>query len=79
MDNCLDKILDAVDIETFFVSRDEEEGKALAISLLERFGLKDNDIVFIEQQGPGVRVRARGYIHRAGDRYGWLEGGKKDE
>lgn len=79
MDDCFKKILDAVDIETFFVCQDEDEGRALAIALLEKFGLKDHDIVFIEHQGPGARVRARGYIHRAGDRYGWLEGGKGRE
>lgn len=79
MEDCLDKVLDAIDIETFFICRDEEEGKTLAIRLLENFGLRDNDIVFIEHQGTGVRVRARGYIHRAGDRYGWLQGGNKDE
>jgi len=79
MENCLRKIMDAVDIETFFVCKDEEEGRTLALELLQRFGLKDTDIVFIQHQGPGARVRARGYIYRAGDHYGWLEGGQKDE
>lgn len=79
MVNCLDKVLDAIDIETFFVCKDEEEGKTLCIQLLQNFGLRDHDIVFIEHQGTGVRVRARGYIHRAGDRYGWLEGGAQNE
>ncbi len=79
MEECYKKIVDAVDIETFFACKDEEEGRTLALKLLESFGLKDTDIVFIQYEGPGARVRARGYIHRAGDRYGWLEGGKKDE
>ncbi|MCR4441014.1 MAG: hypothetical protein QHH10_02940 [Peptococcaceae bacterium] len=69
------KILDAVDVETFFVCQDENEGKALALKLLESFGLKDADIVFIQHQGPGARVRARGYFFRPGDHYGWLERG----
>ena len=77
MGDCLKKIIDAVDIETFFICKNEEEGRALAMELLEKFGLKDTDIVFIQHQGPGARVRARGYIYRAGDRYGWLEGGQK--
>ena len=79
MENCFKKILDGVDIETFFVCKDEAEGRALALELLERFGLKDIDIVFIQFEGPGARVRARGYIYRPGDRYGWLEGGTQDE
>lgn len=77
MDNCLKKIIDAVDIETFFICKNEEEGRALALELLQKFGLTDNDIVFIQHQGPGARVRARGYVYRAGDHYGWLEGGAK--
>jgi len=72
------KVLDAVDVETFFVCQDENEGKALALKLLESFGLKDADIVFIQHQGPGARVRARGYIFRPGDHYGWLEGGERN-
>ncbi len=76
MEKCFNRILDAIDIETFFVCRDEEEGRALTLELLGKFGLKDVDIVFIQHEGPGARVRARGYIHRAGDHYGWLEGGK---
>lgn len=79
MDNCLRKIMDAVDIETFFMCKNEEEGRALALELLQKFGLKDVDIVFIQHQGPGARVRARGYVYRAGDHYGWLKGGQKDE
>lgn len=79
MEDYYQKILDAIDIETFFVCKDEEEGKALTLKLMESFGLKDTDIVFIQHQGPGARVRARGYIYRAGDHYGWLERGDKDE
>lgn len=79
MEDCYERILDAVDVETFFMCKDEEEGRALALKLLESFGLKDTDIVFIQHAGPGARIRARGYIYRAGDHYGWLEGGKTDE
>ena len=76
MDSCLKKVMDAVDIETFFVCKDEEEGRELALKLLETFGLKDTDIVFIEHSGAGARVRALGYLYRAGDQYAWLEGDK---
>lgn len=79
MDNFLSKILDAVDIETFFICKDEEEARALALEMLQKFGLTDNDIVFVQHQGPGARVRARGYVHRAGDLYGWLEGGRDND
>jgi len=79
VENCLRKIIDAVDIETFFICKDEEEGRALALELLQRFGLTDIDIVFIQHEGPGARVRARGYVYRAGDRYGWLGGGENNE
>ncbi|MFZ5753870.1 MAG: hypothetical protein ACOY3J_06480 [Bacillota bacterium] len=79
MEDCFKKILDAVDIETYFACKDEAEGRALALNLLEKFGLKDIDIVFIEFTGPGARVRARGYVYRPGDHYGWLEGGMANE
>ncbi len=79
MGEWFESVLDAVDIETFFACKDEKEGRVLAMQLMKGFGLKDADIVFIEHEGPGARVRARGYIHRAGDRYGWLEGGTDDE
>lgn len=79
METCFSRIMDAIDIETFFACKDEEEGRALTMQLLKRFGLKDVDIVFIQHEGPGARVRARGYIFRAGDHYGWLEGGNENE
>jgi hypothetical protein len=66
--------MDAIDVETFFVCASEEEGRELALGLLEKFGLKDTDIVFIEHSGAGARVRARGYLYRAGDQYAWLAG-----
>ena len=72
MEDCLRKVMDAVDIETFFVCKSEEEGKELALSLLRKFGLEDTDIVYIAHSGSGARVRARGYLYRAGDQYAWL-------
>ncbi|HHV19380.1 MAG TPA: hypothetical protein GXZ27_11115 [Thermoanaerobacterales bacterium] len=68
----LDKIMDAIDLETYLVCKDEDEAEKLTKELMEKFGFKDISIVFIQHQGPGARVRARGYIYKPGDRYGWL-------
>lgn len=69
----LDRIVDALDIETFIVCRDEEEGMEIMRRIMGDMGLKDIDIVYCQHLGPGARLRARGYIFRAGDRYGWLK------
>ena len=52
--------------------KDEDEAEKLTKELMEKFGFKDISIVFIQHQGPGARVIARGYIYKPGDRYGWL-------
>ncbi len=67
------QVLDAVDLETFLICDSEEEGKRLILKMLRDFGFTDVDTVFIQFEGPGVRVRARGYVHKPGDRYGWLK------
>lgn len=67
------QVLDAVDVETFLVCESEEEGKRLILKMLEDFGFHDVDTVYVHFQGPGVRVRARGYVHKPGDYYGWLD------
>lgn len=79
MANVTDRIMDALDIETFLICDSEEEGRQLAVQLIKEWGFKDVDIVFIQFQGPGVRVRARAYVHRSGDVYGWLNPGSKKE
>lgn len=66
-------ILDAVDIETFIVSKDEAEARELVYRIFGSAGFGDLDIVYLEHRGLGARVRARAYVHRPGDRYGWLE------
>lgn len=68
----LHKVMDALDIETFFVCENEDEGKNLALGLMKDLGFQDVDIVFSEFRGVGMRVRTRAYVHRAGDKYGWL-------
>lgn len=79
MANVMDKIMDGLDIETFLICGSEEEGRQLAVQLVKEWGFKDVDIVFIQFQGPGVRVRVRAYVHRSGDVYGWLKPGGKGE
>ena len=69
----LDRVVDAIDFETLLACDDETEGRALALQLLAELGFKDVDIVFAEHTGPGVRVRARAYVHRPGDQYRWLQ------
>ncbi|WP_227767151.1 hypothetical protein [Zhaonella formicivorans] len=68
----LDRVMDALDLETFLVCSNAEEGKNLILSLMQELGFQDVDVVFIQHEGPGVRVRARAYVHRSGDKYGWL-------
>jgi len=73
MSGVMEKVMDAVDLETFIVCKDEEEGKKLSLQLMDELGFKDVNIVFIQHQGPGARVRLRGYVYKPGDRYGWLD------
>ena len=73
MSKDLDRIVDALDIETFIVCRDEDEGMEIMRRIMGDMGLRDIDIVYCQHLGPGARIRARGYIFRSGDRYGWLK------
>jgi len=67
------QVADAIDIETFFICRDAEEGRRLALQLADELNLMDASIVFLEYAGIGARVRLRSYVHRPGEHYGWLE------
>ena len=78
MSRILDRIVDAIDFETFLVCASDEEGRKLIVQLIKEWGFKDVDIVFSQYQGPGSRIRARAYVHRSGDVYGWLEPGSKE-
>ncbi|VBB05849.1 Hypothetical protein LUCI_1060 [Lucifera butyrica] len=73
MDEPLKRVMDAIDVETFFVCSNEESGRSLMLALLRGWGFKDVDIVFARFEGPGVRVRGRAYVHRPADKYGWLK------
>ena len=71
--NVLDQIVDSLDIETFIVCKNEEEGKKLGIQLMEDLGFKDVDVVFIEYGNGGARVRLRANIFKPGDHCKWLD------
>ncbi|MDX9872582.1 MAG: hypothetical protein RBT41_09210 [Clostridia bacterium] len=69
----LNKIVDALDFETFFICANEEEAKSMALQLVKELGFEHGSIVFLQQSGPGARVRVRIYAHNPGDQYGWME------
>lgn len=73
------RVVDALDIETFLICENEEEGRRISAGLMESMGCSDFDLVYIHHEGIGARVRIRAYVNRPGDRYTWLEGGEKDE
>lgn len=64
--DALSKVMDAIDLETFFVCRNEAEAKQLMLALLSHMGFVRTDVVFVQHEGPGARVRGRGYVHPAG-------------
>lgn len=68
-----DRIVDAIDIETYFYCESEEEARTLAEQLAVELNLPHGDIVFLEHRGWGARVRLRSYIHHPGDHYRWME------
>lgn len=74
----LKQVVDALDIETFFLCSNENEGRSLGSRLMEQLGFQDYDIVYIHQEGPGARIRLRAYVHRPGNEYSWLEGGEEN-
>ena len=73
MSDILGRIVDGLDIETFLVCVSEDQGCRLMLQFMKDLGFQDVDIVFAQFQGPGARIRARGYIHRPGGTYGWLK------
>ena len=68
------KIMDALDVETFFVCDSEAEGRGYMLALLKQWGYRDVDIVFAQFEGLGARVRGRAYMYRPADKYQWLVG-----
>ncbi|MBO8168026.1 MAG: hypothetical protein H0Z35_02430 [Thermoanaerobacteraceae bacterium] len=73
MSKLLDYVMDALDVETFLICDTEEEGRTLVLELMKEMGFSDIDVINLDFQGVGARVRVRAYIHRSGDEYGWLQ------
>lgn len=69
--------MDAIDIETYIVCGDENEGKKIALQLGQEMNLGEIDIMYLEFDGYGARVRLRKYVYKPGDVYGYLEAGGK--
>ena len=72
MTNPLHQIMDALDVETFFVCDNEQQGRNLMLEMLKSWGFHDVDIVFAQHVGPGTRIRGRAYTYRPADKYAWL-------
>ena len=66
-------VMDGLDIETYLVCGDTQEGKRLALQLGKEMNLGDVDIMFEEFDGYGMRVRLRKYIHKPGNTYRWMK------
>lgn len=75
MVRAMERVVDALDVETFLLGESEEECLRLARRLMEELGLPDHDVISLQFRGPGARVRVRAYVHRPGGEYGWLKGG----
>jgi hypothetical protein len=73
MTKAIERVADAIDIETYIICRDESEGKLLAMQLGRELNLGNVDVLFEEFDGYGIRVRIRKYIYRPGTRYRWLD------
>ena len=72
-DSAFDNILDGLDIETYLVCSDVQEGKRLALQLGKEMNLGEVDIMYEEFDGYGMRVRLRKYIYKPGNDYRWLK------
>ena len=72
MATALERIMDAIDIETYIVCNDENEGKKLALQLGQEMNLGEIDIMYQEFDGYGVRVRLRKYVYKPGNLYKYL-------
>lgn len=72
MTTALEHIMDALDIETYLVCKDENEGKKLALQLGRELNLGEIDIMYQEFDGYGMRVRLRKYIYKPGNFYKYL-------
>jgi hypothetical protein len=71
--SALNKVIDAIDVETYLMCRDAHNGHFLALQLGREMNLGEVDIMFEEFDGYGIRVRIRKYVHRPAQKYHWLE------
>jgi hypothetical protein len=72
-DTALNHVMDGLDIETYLICQNEEEGKFLARKLGTELNLGEVDVMFSEFDGYGLRVRIRKYITKPGDKYLWMK------
>ncbi|HPI37462.1 MAG TPA: hypothetical protein PK397_05915 [Ignavibacteriaceae bacterium] len=72
MDTAFERIMDAIDIETYIVCSDANEGKKYAMQLGREMNLGEIDIMYQEFDGYGIRVRLRKYIYKPGNNYTYL-------
>ncbi|MGE5653701.1 MAG: hypothetical protein ACM3ZQ_05460 [Bacillota bacterium] len=74
MSSLAERVVDGLDIETFIICETADQAKQLVLDFLKQAGFKTVDVVFVQHQGPGARIRARAYSYKPGDKYGWLPG-----
>lgn len=72
MNSALERVMDAIDIETYIVCKDENEGKKFALQLGQEMNLGEIDIMYQEFDGYGVRLRLRKYVYKPGNMYKYL-------
>lgn len=71
--SAFDNVMDAIDIETYLVCKDANEGKKFALQLGAEMNLGEIDIMYEEFDGFGIRVRLRKYVYKPGNVYPWLK------
>lgn len=71
-ESVLEKVVDAVDVETVLLCSTEAEAKSLALRLIRELGFKDGDIISLEFSGTSARLRLRCNVYKPGDHYSWL-------
>jgi hypothetical protein len=68
----MDSIMDAIDVETYIVCSNPNDGKKIALQLGIEMNLGEIDIMYEEFDGYGMRVRLRKYVYKPGNSYPWL-------
>jgi hypothetical protein len=68
-----DRIVDALDLESFVLCESEHEAKELISRLMQSMGVTRHVIVSLDFNGPGAHFRVRAYLNQPGDHYTWLQ------